>query len=279
MDQDDGFVACPEANKETIERYVLVLFYFATQGDEWGSCSTGDLSCSKRWLSDEHHCNWDGVSCNKAKYVTKIVMKNNGLKGPLPSEVSALSALARLSLDHNQINGTISSSIGNLDQLQILELDDNLMTGTLPQSLYLMSALKAIDLNDNRFVGGISSDIANLTELMVLQLENNNFTDPLPVAELSQLEKLSEYIVRSSERLYPNTLILTCLLFFSSFLNARQPARRIFRGYLPAVDHTKRGQSYILATLCNELLGHFLFLLLRVLLSSLLQDMIQSKYN
>lgn len=195
VDQEDNFVACPEDERETIERYALVLLYFATQGDDWVSCSMADEGCSQRWLSDEHHCQWYGVSCNKAKHVTKVVMKNNGLKGPLPSEVFALSSLARLSLDHNQINGTISSSIGNLDQLQILELDDNSMSGSLPQSLYSIAALKALDLNDNSFSGGLSSNIANLTELMVLQLENNNLTDSLPVAELSQLEKLSEYIV------------------------------------------------------------------------------------
>ncbi|GAX13954.1 hypothetical protein FisN_5Lh139 [Fistulifera solaris] len=190
LDQEDGYIACPENGRDTVERYVLVLLYFATQGDAWASCSTGDLSCEKRWLSDEHHCDWYGVSCDTAKQVTKLVMKDNGLNGPLPSEIYALSSLVQLSLDHNHINGTISSSIGSLKQLQILELDDNKMSGVLPGSLYSIAALRALDLNNNTFVGGLSSDIANLTELMVLQVENNNFTEPLPVVALSRLENL-----------------------------------------------------------------------------------------
>lgn len=195
IDEQDGYIACPENDTDTLERYILALLYFSTQGDEWSSCSTSDLSCSQRWLSDAHICEWFGVSCNKAKRVTKVVMKHNALTGPLPAEVFELPYLVQLSLDHNQLDGTISSNIGNLKQLQILELDDNFMTGALPQSLYSISALKAIDLNNNTFVGGISSDIASLPELMVLQLENNNLTDPLPVNEISQLEKLSEYTV------------------------------------------------------------------------------------
>lgn len=194
IDEEDGYIACPANETDTLERYILVLLYFATHGADWESCSTTDLNCFKRWLSDDHHCDWLGVSCTDAKRVAKVVMKDNGLAGPLPSEMFELPYLVQLSLDHNQINGTISSNIGNLEQLQILELDDNLMSGLLPQTLYSISSLKALDLNNNTFVGGISSHIGNLTELMVLQLENNYLTDPLPVDELSQLEKLSEYI-------------------------------------------------------------------------------------
>jgi hypothetical protein len=196
LDQEDGYIACPGNVRDTVERYVLALLYYATQGDAWVSCSTGDLSCEKRWLSDEHHCDWYGVSCDTTQQVTKVVVKDNGLKGPLPSELFALSSLIQLSLDHNQINGTISSSIGNLKQLQILELDDNKMTGVLPESLYSIAALKALDLNNNTFVGGLSSDVANLTELMVLQVENNNLTEALPVVALSRLENLSKYFAQ-----------------------------------------------------------------------------------
>lgn len=77
---------------KVIQRYVLGVFYYATNGDEWVD-NTG-------WLSEEEECSWrwyaegsgDSLQvCNEEGAYTGLVMEKNGINGTIPVELALLS--------------------------------------------------------------------------------------------------------------------------------------------------------------------------------------------
>jgi hypothetical protein len=50
-----------------LERYIAVLFYFSTQGDEWSFSSLG-------WLSENPACFWYGLDCNDQGFLTAMLL-------------------------------------------------------------------------------------------------------------------------------------------------------------------------------------------------------------
>ena len=78
------------------ERNVLNEFYYAAKGREWTE--------SENWvLSQNDHCLWHGVTCNKEGLVVWLALSNNGLSGKLDSNISKLSSLEVLDLSDNDI--------------------------------------------------------------------------------------------------------------------------------------------------------------------------------
>jgi hypothetical protein len=73
-----------------IQRYVMVLLYFATEGDLWYT--------NLEWLSDLSVCDWFGVACSLGGFVSDLVLDNNGLFGALPTEFFQLTDLVTISL-------------------------------------------------------------------------------------------------------------------------------------------------------------------------------------
>ena len=78
--QDDNHVLCPDS-PYLVQRYVLALFYFATDGDNWPLCSADETSTPcvdengteiVRFLSNTNECEWYGVVCDFDKFVTLI---------------------------------------------------------------------------------------------------------------------------------------------------------------------------------------------------------------
>jgi hypothetical protein len=52
--------------REIVERYSLVQFYYSTEGDLWSS--------NNEWLSDFHVCDWYGVGCSEENFVTDLIL-------------------------------------------------------------------------------------------------------------------------------------------------------------------------------------------------------------
>jgi len=66
---------CP--NKRNIkhlkQRYILAIFYYSMNGDEWKLCNKSDMKCSQNsFLSLMCECKWFGEGCNQDGFVTKI---------------------------------------------------------------------------------------------------------------------------------------------------------------------------------------------------------------
>ncbi len=211
-------------NRSTVfilERYVLAVLYFSTNGHNW---RFPDLP----FMSDVDACEWNngliaenemdkaamGIYCDGRSPVRNITFNKVGLGGTLPWELSLLSELAFLHMNNNGIAGSIPPEFGELTKLQGLNLGSNQLRGLLPVNFsssiqymdlatnYLEGSISTawgamlsnaihLKLDHNELSGQLPSELGRLTTLKHLAIDNNAFTGPIP-SELGQLTVVTE---------------------------------------------------------------------------------------
>ncbi|XP_010502721.1 PREDICTED: probable leucine-rich repeat receptor-like serine/threonine-protein kinase At3g14840 isoform X2 [Camelina sativa] len=156
-------------------------------------------------------CNCSSVVC----HITGIVLREQNLKGSLPTEFSRLpflqeidlsrnyfngsihpkwgdSSLVNISLLGNQISGPIPKELGNLSNLLTLSLEYNQISGKLPPELGNLPNIQRLLLSSNYLSGQIPSTFANLTKLTNLRISDNQFIGTIPdfIQKWTGLERL-----------------------------------------------------------------------------------------
>jgi len=176
------------ANELAVQKASLEALYQSTNGVLWTN--------NGNWLVDSNVCTWVGVSCDAEGYVTSISINSNNVVGTLPSEMGELRYLTSLRMTSNAMNGTLPSELGNLSSLTTLDFDRNSFTGTIPsQVLSSLSSLRTLDLSYNQFSGTLPVTIEqNMASLQYLYLQNNALTGPIPVAELGGLSSTLNHL-------------------------------------------------------------------------------------
>ncbi|KAI3675657.1 hypothetical protein L1987_85249 [Smallanthus sonchifolius] len=106
------------------------------------------------------------------KSLSDLVLRNNKISGPIPTDIGEYQNLTRLDLSFNNLNGQIPRELFNLSRLSFLFLGNNSLNGTLPD--VKRSNLRNIDVSYNELFGTLPSWVneANLQ----LNLVVNNFT-------------------------------------------------------------------------------------------------------
>ena len=84
-----------------------------------------------------------------------------------------LHALRFLSLEHNQLTGTIPAALGNLSTLGWLRLQGNQLSGPVPASLGELRSLRELRLDDNQLRGAVAQRLGSLANLQLLYLGGN----------------------------------------------------------------------------------------------------------
>ncbi len=157
----------------------LVAIYTATGGAEWKN-NTG-------WLASTAPCTWYGITC-ASEHVTSISLPGNNLRGPLPSEIAALTGLTRLFLYDNALTA-LPPEIGNLSGLQTFSLYRNALTA-LPPEIGNLSGLRTLELSGNALTA-LPPEIGNLNRLQELLLSDNSLTViPAEIGNLAALQTL-----------------------------------------------------------------------------------------
>jgi hypothetical protein len=199
-----------------VQRYVLVTFFYATNGENWLE--------NDNWLNPLlHECEWgSGISCSTdianrllvdgidltrngltgyipdevglLDHLVFLKLSKNALSGTLPSSLGRLSRLVNMDLSSNQINGMLPLDFGNATALDTLSLSYNLITGGLPSSLWNLHSLRILDLRSNQLVGTISKSINRLAKLVSLDLGMNSFSGLFP-RNISALAKLDFFLL------------------------------------------------------------------------------------
>jgi Leucine-rich repeat (LRR) protein len=172
------------------ECQALVAFYDATGGPGW-TTSTG-------WLSTTRIGSWFGVTTQNG-HVTFLSLEHDNLTGTLPSALSGLPYLWDFDVYGNQLTGAIPTELGSLTDLNWLGLGFNNFTGTLPSELGNLTQLTILDVDGNKLSGTIPSWLVDLTSLQDLYLHLNQFSGSIP-SWLGQMTSL-QYLALGSNQL------------------------------------------------------------------------------
>ncbi|KAL1339307.1 hypothetical protein AAHE18_U026300 [Arachis hypogaea] len=119
------------------------------------------------------------VNCTELE---SLVLSSNNFGGVLPNSIGNLSAqLTEISLDFNQIHGTIPETIANNTNLIDLDLEYNHFTGFIPNFFGKFQKMQLLGLSANNLMGEIP---------ISLDFSGNNFSGAIPV-EVFSLSSLS----------------------------------------------------------------------------------------
>ncbi|CAJ1970496.1 unnamed protein product [Cylindrotheca closterium] len=172
------------------ERYLVALFYYAMQGDNWFT--------SDNHLSGRPVCDWKGITCTTTspsgtkETVISIQLERNNLSGSIPNEIGSFSSLQRLYLTGNQIRGSLPGTLGNCTNLFELGLGGNAISSTFPSEIGLLTNLVELGVESNQLSGELPAAIGSLSSLSFLSLSRNRITGTLPktMGNLRSLEAL-----------------------------------------------------------------------------------------
>ena len=153
----------------------LEAIYQATNGDEWLD--------NENWMNGFDPCDrdflWYGLSCNFLETPSKIVyisLDYNNLSGTIPGEVGLLTELRGFEVGRNNLSGTIPSEIGFLSELEVLTMHDNSLGGAIPSELGMLENVWYVRLNDNSFSSTLPDLLGDLSSLFYLFLHENEIT-------------------------------------------------------------------------------------------------------
>ena len=247
------------------EREVLTALYDATGGRGWQD--------ARNWLTGAPLGSWHGVETDERGRVVGLALRENQLRGALPSEIGYLPHLERLDLRYNALSGPIPRRIGNLESLRALNLSSNGITGPIPPELGELERLESLTINRTRVEGPIPRELGDLRNLGSLSLADNRLTGPIPPElggfahlaylnlgdnrlsgpippELGDLRQLQELFLRDNQLTGPIPLELTQLENLTELsLSANQ-----LTGRIPA-EFGRLQQLRILTLDQNELTG------------------------
>ncbi len=169
-------VVPPDADNP--DRQVLIDFYNATGGAGWED--------KGNWDTPSRIGNWYGVTTNAAGFVTELSLDNNNLTGTLPAQLGNLAELRRLVLNGNGLSGRIPAELGNLANLTMLNLRGNALEGSIPSRLGALASLDTLELFDNELSGSIPPELGNLGSVRRFTVGWNELSGSIP-AEMGQL--------------------------------------------------------------------------------------------
>eukprot|EP00977_Amphora_coffeiformis_P016437 scaffold5096_cov169-Amphora_coffeaeformis.AAC.1 len=235
-----------ENQQEIINRYILSLFYFASNGPDWNFCTPDEAASDcpdsagsgDRFLSCSPACDWFNVTCADGNTtdtdpsvddISIIQFNGNNVGGgPIPTELGELSSLRFLFLEDGTFTGPIPTELFNLGRLRLLSLKDNLLSGEIPPEIVQLSNLEFLILDNNQLAGGIPSFLSQITSLRVLSILDTDIGGVLPdsVALLSNLEGLgiqSSIINGTIPTFLGDLSQLTTLNLFNNNLNGTVP--------------------------------------------------------
>jgi len=124
-----------QSEEQTLQRYALAVL---------GGTNLNPL---------KHVCQWNGITCNGASLVTKLVWPESGLSGNIPAEVGLLQNLVYLDLAENDLQGPLPDELFTLTDLTHLYLHQNQLSGSLSERFSELEKLTHFYGGNNLFSG------------------------------------------------------------------------------------------------------------------------------
>lgn len=139
----------------------------------------------------------DGYSSKLAEFLQKrpalyyFEIENARLRGSLPSNMSASTALERIYLSHNRLSGSLPRILPpNILTFMVV---NNTFTGSLPSTL--PASIRRASLSYNSLSGGIPSTIFNALEYedVTFEFDHNSLSGAIPRTLFSKLKPSVDY--------------------------------------------------------------------------------------
>eukprot|EP00966_Prymnesium_polylepis_P323164 7379378-Prymnesium_polylepis.1 len=125
-----GLAECERACAVTQQRHALER---AALMDLAESTNVRGWTRNTNWLDPQRSvCDWDLVGCDESGFVKLLTLDFNNLTGTLPASLGTLDRLQDLDLEFNSLSGLIPPSLANLSSLVQLGLGGNAFGGPLP---------------------------------------------------------------------------------------------------------------------------------------------------
>lgn len=196
---------------DLLERYVLAILYFSTNGyiEGWKR--------SDNWMTEKGICVWYGVKCvpidvpgsagedsrldvyDDNAAVLSIELVDNTIVGRIPTELSGLANLLTLDLSENELSGPLPTELGKMYAIRSMSFRKNNLEGSIPTELAQLSAtVHNLNLGQNQLTGTIPSEIGMMEELRDFSVAENALNGPIP-SELVDLTKLTAFYVDQNE--------------------------------------------------------------------------------
>ncbi|KAL3800119.1 hypothetical protein HJC23_001040 [Cyclotella cryptica] len=103
---------------------ILDLFFVRTRGEEW-------LDEAYRWEKGSSACERKGIECNELGNIVNITLTSLGLRGSLPTELGALSALQVFNVSNNELTGFLPSDF-RFSPITKFDIKGNRLSGEVP---------------------------------------------------------------------------------------------------------------------------------------------------
>jgi len=116
-----------------------------------------------------------------------LILRSNGLTGPIPSELGGLANLTGLVLSQNQLTVTIPAELGNLANLAEFNISINQLTGTIPPEL---GNLGYLFVYQNLLDGPLPETLTDLN-LISFRFDNTGIYEPAAAAFQAWLDGIA----------------------------------------------------------------------------------------
>ena len=207
----------------------LVDFYHSLNGNNWYDNSGWEFAQPDSSLEPSDICGTYyprpfGINCSDTHHVTEITIDNNNLVGTIPESIGNLTVLWGFLIgDSLSLTGTIPETMYDLVAIKYFGLLGTNVTGTISDSIgkwqYLLSLMLVrnnMDININ-----FNNNLCKLTTLQVIELlDNTNMYGTIPqcIEQLTSLQQL-EIGNLFTDKSYPNIngMCHPCTLFVFFF--------------------------------------------------------------
>jgi Leucine-rich repeat (LRR) protein len=102
------------------------------------------------------------------------------INGTIPSELSALKSLQKISMVGDMLQGTLPPSLGNLSLLGYFDVSGNFLSGSIPESYSQWRKLRYFRAHWNALTGTINPNFFQILRLEDIGLEQNMLTGRIP---------------------------------------------------------------------------------------------------
>ncbi len=165
------------------ERAALIALYNNTDGGSWrvrSGWKNPPLAADGFAMPGTENT-WYGITCNAGNTaVIKVSLHHNNLNGSLPAELGNLVKVSWLWLVDNHITGNIPAELENMNSLIFLFLGRNQLSGSIPPQLGNMQSLRDAYFDSNQLTGSIPPELGNMSNLQYIDISSNQLSGSIP---------------------------------------------------------------------------------------------------